>query len=346
MTSKERVLATMNFQPVDRPAVMPLEGTAWICRRAGISYADQYEMADYGAADIVKGFEDMKSDVVFCGGSCWMAWAHAFGSEVDATTVGGPVNVGPAFDPEKGIPEMTDDEIRETLLNDYYIKAMLGQIKAVKAIVGDDKPIMSGHCGPFTGASVLAGTKKFVKYVGKNNPILPALLDFTSRVLGIYADLMKDAGTDILNVCDPMASGDMVALDTFKDLDLPAMETYLKYKPELPYLVHICGNAGERVEFIRDFGAAFFSVDSMVDMADMIRKCDHKMVMVGNINPAGVMLQGTPEDVYNETKKLLEMAKENGGGIIPSTGCELPAASPLENILAMVKAAEDMGAIG
>ena len=75
MNSKERVLATINFEPVDRPAVFPLEGTGWINRRAGYSYADTFEMSDYGAADIVQGFDDMRSDVIFCGGSAWMAWA-------------------------------------------------------------------------------------------------------------------------------------------------------------------------------------------------------------------------------------------------------------------------------
>ena len=68
------------------------------------------------------------------------------------------------------------------------------------------------------------------------------------------------------------------------------------------------------------------------------------MVMVGNINPAGTMLRGTPEDIYEETTKLLEKGKANGGGIIPCTGCELPAGSPLENVQAMKKAAEDFAA--
>ena len=138
----------------------------------------------------------------------------------------------------------------------------------------------------------------------------------------------------------------MISGMMFKKTVVPALEKYKEKKvhKEVPVLVHICGKAGSRVEFIRDFGAKFFSVDSMVDMEEMLEKCDHKMVMVGNINPAEVMAGGTPEEVYENTMKILELGKANGGGVIPCTGCELPPPSPLENIQAMARAAEDFAA--
>ena len=347
MTSKERVFATMNFEPVDRPAVFPLEGSGWISKHKGYSYAEMYELPDFGAADLVEGFEQMKSDVVFCGGSGWMAWANAFGSTVDATTVGAPVNVGKAFKPED-VPDLTDDEIREKLLDNYYVKAMVGQIRACHELVGDEKVLMAGHTGPFTGASILVGTNAFIKMVGKKDKkpeyaeYLAKLLDFSARALAIYGDILIDAGTTVLNICDPVSSGDMIAMKTYNELAYPALSKYRETrKKDAPFLMHICGHAGERVDIVREFGASFFSVDSMVDMAEMLKKCDHKMCMVGNINPAEVMLQGTPEKVYEESMKLLELGKANGGGLVVCTGCELPADSPLENILAMVKATED-----
>ena len=52
-------------------------------------------------------------------------------------------------------------------------------------------------------------------------------------------------------------------------------------------------------------------------------------------------MQGTPDDVYREATRLVELGKANGGGQIVCTGCELPPITPLENILAMVRAAED-----
>ena len=105
MTSKERVFATMNFEPVDRPAVFPLEGSAWICKKHGLSYEEMFKLPDLGAQLLVDGFKEMKSDAIYVGGSVWMAWAHAFGSSVKADVIGAPIVVGPAFDdPENQIP--------------------------------------------------------------------------------------------------------------------------------------------------------------------------------------------------------------------------------------------------
>ena len=350
MNSRERVLATMNFQPVDRPAVFPLEGTGWINRRAGYSYADTFEMADYGAADIVQGFEDMRSDVIFCGGSAWMAWGNTFGSEVDASRQGMPIDVGAAFTPDKTPVDMSDAEIEERLRDNYYVKAMMNQIKAVKAIAGPEKIIMSGHTGPFTGAGVLVSPKKLMVMIAKmnrseeNKKALLDLLDFSTRCLSIYGKLLHESGTDILNICDPVASGDMISMPMYDELCVPELTKYRErmIDKDWPVLMHICGNAGARVERVLEFGAKFFSVDTMVDMEDMLKRCDHKMCMVGNLDNSNIMMQGTPDDVYREATRLVELGKANGGGLIVCTGCELPPITPLENILAMVRAAEDV----
>ena len=348
MNSKERVWATMNFEPVDRPAVFPLEGTGWINHRAGYSYADTFEMADFGAADIVQGFEDMHSDVIYCGGSAWMAWGNTFGSEVDASRPGMPIDVGAAFKPD-AIPVLTDAEIEERLRDNYYVKAMVNQVKAVRKIVGDEKLIFSGHTGPFTGAGVLVSPKKLMVLIAKkdrseeNKKTLLDLLDFSTRCLSIYAGILREAGTDVINVCDPVASGDMISMPMYDELVVPELKKYkeLVSDHESPVLMHICGNAGARVERVMEFGAKFFSVDTMVDMADMLKRCDHKMCMVGNLDNSNIMMQGTPDDVYRECTRLMELSKANGGGLILCTGCELPPIAPLENIQAMVRAAED-----
>lgn len=347
MTSKERVLATMDFQPVDRPAVFPLEGSAWICKKHGLSYDDMFKLPDLGAQLLVDGFKEMKSDAIFVGGSAWMAWTHAFGAKVNASKVGAAIGVEPAFeDPATQIPELSDGEIRQKLQDDYYVQCMLKQLKATKELAGDEMPLMAGHDGPLTACGMLVGIEKLMIGLGTREPWVPKLLDFAIHCLAVYADLLCEAGTDIINCCDPVSSGDMISLPMFKKTVFPALQQYheLKQHKEVPVLVHICGKAGARVELVRDFGAKFFSVDSMVDLEDMLKKCDHRMVMVGNIDPSGVMMQGTAQDVYNNTIKLLELGKANGGGIIPCTGCELPADSPLENIQAMVRAAEDFAA--
>jgi len=341
MNCKERVYATMNFEPIDRPAAFPLEGSQWICRSHGISYGEMYELPDCGAAMLVEGFRELHSDAVFVGGSGWMAWASAFGSHVNASNMGVPVEVGPAFE-VNAVPDLTDEEIREKLQGSYYVQTMVKQIREVKKLTGDEYPLMCGHTGPFTAAGVLVGTSKFMRLIGRKKPELPGLLDFATRTMAIYSDILAEAGCDILNICDPIASGDMVSPASYEEFAVPAYAKYNELrKNSLPFLMHICGNSGSRVEAVRNAGAKFYSVDSMVDLEAALKLCEGKMVMVGNINPAAVMLQGTPEEVHAEATRILQLAAAVGQRVVPCTGCELPSASPLENVRMLRKAAED-----
>jgi uroporphyrinogen-III decarboxylase len=141
----------------------------------------------------------MGSDTVFVGGSAWMAWTHAFGSAVKADGVGESINVEPAFDdPATQIPELTDDQVREKLLADYYVQCMLKQIKATKEIVGDEMPLMAGHDGPLTACGVLVGMEKLMVSLGMRETWIPRLIDFAVQCLAIYADLLAEVEKELL----------------------------------------------------------------------------------------------------------------------------------------------------
>ena len=102
-----------------------------------------------------------------------------------------------------------------------------------------------------------------------------------------------------------------------------------------------CGNAGDRIESAIEMGVNVFSIDAMVDMEDMLRRADHKLCMMGSLSPTDQLMLGTPDSVYKESIRLLELAEKNGGGFILSSGCDIPAGCPLVNLQAMHKAAED-----
>lgn len=171
------------------------------------------------------------------------------------------------------------------------------------------------------------------------------MLDFSVRCIAVLTDLYYEAGTDFVQSCDPVGSGDMISLQMYKDIVVPAFN---KYKENMenrrPFFIHICGKAGDRNETVRQLGASAFSVDWMVNMKEMLETSAHQMVMIGNISPIDQLLMGTPESVYEKAAELLEYAHGNKGGLMLATGCDLPAGSPIENVHAMVKAAEDFAA--
>lgn len=343
MNAKERLFAALNFQETDRTPVFPMGGNAWCIKQENMSFNDLFALPDAGAAILVKQYDAMKSDVVAAGSSCWLAWANVFGSKVEADQVGSTIEVEPCItDLETQIPQLSDEELKAAIEDNYYIQAMIRQIREAKKLVGDEKVIMGGTCGPFTAAATLYGTGEFMKQIAKRNKKLPELLAFTTRVITIISKLFYEAGMDVFMIAEPVASGDMIAPRTFKQTVVPYFKTYVEnLKGTAPILLHICGDSGNRVDYMKDLGVAGFSVDSMVDMEAMLTKADHNFCMIGNLAPSDQMVLGTPDSVYKESVRLLELAKKNDGGFLLSTGCDTPPNVPLENALALAQAAED-----
>ena len=87
---------------------------------------------------------------------------------------------------------------------------------------------------------------------------------------------------------------------------------------------------------MRECGVNLFSMDYLVDLENAIDTAEGKMTIMGNINPSGELLTGTPDEVYKEACERLKTAQ--GHSYILAPGCDLGADTPLENIKMLSKA--------
>jgi len=62
------------------------------------------------------------------------------------------------------------------------------------------------------------------------------------------------------------------------------------------------------------------------------------IVVMGNIDPKRVMQRGTPEDVRWEVRRLLRNVQAARNFVL-STGCDVPADTPIRNLEAMMEEA-------
>jgi len=56
--------------------------------------------------------------------------------------------------------------------------------------------------------------------------------------------------------------------------------------------------------------------------------------------PASMLSLGTPEQVADYCRKLIDIVGKDGGFIL-STGCDLPQETPIDNIDALMKAGRE-----
>jgi uroporphyrinogen decarboxylase len=78
------------------------------------------------------------------------------------------------------------------------------------------------------------------------------------------------------------------------------------------------------------------SPDIGVDLPKVAAELPADVAIIGNINPTGQMLTGTPESVAAEVGNLLERMAPYDNFIL-STGCDLPQETPLANIAAFME---------
>ena len=61
---------------------------------------------------------------------------------------------------------------------------------------------------------------------------------------------------------------------------------------------------------------------------------------MGNIDPAGILRMGTPEEIKNATLDVMSKCSEHKNFVI-SSGCDIPPLTPWENIDAFFDAVKE-----
>jgi uroporphyrinogen decarboxylase len=84
------------------------------------------------------------------------------------------------------------------------------------------------------------------------------------------------------------------------------------------------------------------SLDQKVDFAYARKAVGDSICLIGNVNPAGTLFLGKPEDAAREAEYAIRSAGQNGNFIL-SSGCLMPPDIPPENLQAMVDTAKRVG---
>ena len=94
------------------------------------------------------------------------------------------------------------------------------------------------------------------------------------------------------------------------------------------------------MEAVAAVGAAAYPFGNAVDLKTMLDKMPRDVPVLGNVDPSGILRHSTPDLVRAETLKVLEAC---GGyeNFVLSTGCDVPPATPWENIDAFFAAARE-----
>ncbi|MEG1471693.1 MAG: uroporphyrinogen decarboxylase family protein [Clostridia bacterium] len=214
----------------------------------------------------------------------------------------------------------------------------LGTINAVrlfKAQKGDEYPIAGWVEGAFAELCDLAGVTEGMTMLFDDEEKAMEAMTFLSDQAILYAKAQIEAGADFIGIGDAVAS--LISTDMYEELVMPHEIRMIEAIHALGARVklHICGNINHLLPAMVGTGADIIDIDYMVDLAEALKLAQDKCSICGNLNPAGLILNGTPAQIREETLRCVAMGTPT---FLLSSGCEVPKGTPDENFCAIDRA--------
>lgn len=329
MTPRERFLRALHGEPVDRaPAANPTSVvTLELQRKVGVFFPDAHYHAEAMAELALAGHTVCGYDVV----------APAFGAGTqESAALGVPIRWGgESCMPSQERPIWSHpDEIRipEDFLDRPTVRSVIDAIRLLRRELGDTVGIVGKVYGPWSLAYHTFGLVPFLKCTIKDPPKVEAILERLQEVTVRYGAAQVEAGADALCLGDHITA-DLIRPDAYPRF-LLGIHRHLGEVIAAPLILHCCGRTMDRIEHFNGNGLAAFHFESANDAAEM--RAAAKMVLIGNVNNARTLVEGTPGDVRREVFQALA-----AGIDVIAPECAVPVTAPLENVAAVPAAVEE-----
>lgn len=215
--------------------------------------------------------------------------------------------------------------------------------------VGDELYICSVIMGPMNCASQIRGVETLMFDFMDRPEFAGELLDFCTDLEIMFGKELIDAGAHSLIIGEALCSPAFISPKLYHDFVVPRQEKLIaalfEHGVESTFL-HTCADISRIAEdYAVRTGTNAVDIDWQVDMKWLLNLPAMKKAGTaarGNLNPAGALLAGTPDDVAEESKALIEQCKDTKKFILCS-GCDINPNSLPDNVAAMVEASKRYG---
>jgi uroporphyrinogen decarboxylase len=332
------VRRTLSGQPARRAVAGPL-AVHYCAYLAGVSMRD-YTLSPQCLADaVIHYYQRFRPDAVWLSADTWvtaeaMGAAVAFPGPAQPLAGTGEPLVRSAADIDRIPPPDPAKQGRWPL--------MLDALRRVKQAIGRETFIVACFDQyPFSLACALMGIENVMTQITEDRALVEALMDKCSEYTTAYALALAEAGADMLSGGDSPAG--LIGPRLYREVAWPYEKRViaaLKERQASPVSLHICGNAMPILADMAASAADVLELDHQVDIAEAFRVIGPDIAVWGNLDPVGLLVQGSPEDVRRATSDLLKCAAAHGHRrLVVSSGCTLAPDTPAENIEAMLETA-------
>lgn len=203
---------------------------------------------------------------------------------------------------------------------------------------------------PFERAFALQGMDKFLMSMALRRDVASALLERIADVCkGIMGSFLREVGEhiDIIKIGDDLGTQDSLLIspamyrEMLKPIHADFIE-FIKARTDAKVFFHTDGDVFPLIEDFIEIGVDILnpiqtSAGKMSDLEELKRRYGRDIVFCGAIDTHHYLPKGTPEEVREEVRRVIDILAPGGGYMVSSVHTIMNDVSP-ENILAMVDA--------
>lgn len=326
MTSRERVLAALRGEPVDRtPVVNPTSvATVELMDLVDAPFPDANRDPELMARLAATGYTELGFDTIMpvfsvvqesSAVGCLIAWEQK--DNWPTVRMSEPIFASP-----------DDIVIPDDILAHPDMQCVLEAIRILRRRFGDEVAIIGKAMGPWTLGYHTFGLEPFLLLSLDDPDAMDECLDRLGHITVEFANAQLAAGADAITLPDH-ATGDLVSRHTYRRFLRDRHRSFAQ-RIAGPVILHICGRTLDRMPDIAETGMAAFHFDSKNDPEDAMRAVAGGIRLVGNVNDPRTLFTKGPAEVSAEVVRLLDAG-------VPLVGpeCAIPLRTPIENLRAI-----------
>lgn len=232
------------------------------------------------------------------------------------------------------IGALVEDDANELCVPDVYSKRAKIYIDAIEEAVSiiKDKPVFPGMIGPYSLAGRLLDVSEALALCYEDPDLVHAVLEKATQFLINYGKVFKSVGAKGVIMAEPLAG--ILSPNLVKEFSCDYVKRIVGELQDDDFIViyHNCGNnTVKMINSLLEIGCPIYHFGNAIDMKDMVQKVPEDIIVMGNIDPAGILRDGTVNDVQKAVIDLMENCGEYNHFIL-SSGCDIPWSTPWENI--------------
>jgi uroporphyrinogen decarboxylase len=208
---------------------------------------------------------------------------------------------------------------------------------------------------PFERAYAMQGMETFLLNMAQDPDFARALLEkiavYCKQLMGRFLEELGD-NVDIIKIGDDLGTQKslMISPKMYREILKPVHAdfiSFIKARTKARIFFHSDGDVAPLIEDFIEMGVDILnpiqtSAGSMSDLPSLKKRFGSNIVFCGGIDTHRVLPFGSPEEVRQEVRRVIQILGPGGGCMIGAVHTVMNDVPP-ENVLAMVDAVEEFG---